>query len=371
MQSKPMRNRPQGNRPILIMAGGTGGHIYPALAVADCLRDRGIPLLWLGTKTGLEAKIVPEKGYQLLTINISGLRGKGFLRWIIAPLSIFMAVAQSIILFINHKPIAVLGMGGFASGPGGIAAWLMRIPLCVHEQNAVAGLTNRLLAPLARIVMEAFPNTFRSSINARVTGNPVREEIVEIATPEDRFQGRADNCLRVLVVGGSLGARALNEVVPDALSILGDEINFQIKHQTGDSHLDSTKARYQSLNISVEPQAYIEDMAAAYEWSDLVLCRAGAMTVAEIAAAGVAAILVPYPFAVDDHQTANAHYLSRQGGAVLIQEAELNGQGLARLFRDFSRDRDGLLRMAKISRSLSRSGATDHVADLCMEVACA
>ena len=172
-------------------------------------------------------------------------------------------------------------------------------------------------------------------------------------------------------MGGSLGARALNEVVPDAFSILGDEINFQIKHQTGNSHLDSTKARYQSLNISVEPQAYIEDMAAAYEWSDLVLCRAGAMTVAEIAAAGVAAILVPYPFAVDDHQTANAHYLSRQGGAVLIQEAELNGQGLAQLFRDFSRDRDGLLKMAKISRSLSRPGATGHVADLCMEVACA
>jgi len=232
-------------------------------------------------------------------------------------------------------------------------------------------MTNRLLAPLARIVMEAFPNTFRSSTKAKMTGNPVREEIIEIATPEIRFQGRADNCLRVLVVGGSLGARTLNEVVPDALSILGDEINFQIKHQTGDRHLDSTKARYQSLNIPVEPQAYIEDMAAAYEWADLVLCRAGAMTVAEIAAAGVAAILVPYPFAVDDHQTANASYLSRQGGAVLIQETELNGQGLAQLFRDFSRDRNGLLKMAKISRSLSRPGATDHVANLCMEVACA
>lgn len=366
-----MQNRPMENRPILIMAGGTGGHIYPALAVANCLRERGIPLLWLGTKTGLEAKIVPENGYQLLTINISGLRGKGIVRWLTAAPSILMAVVQSIIVLSKQKPAAVLGMGGFASGPGGVAACLMRIPLCIHEQNAVVGMTNRLLAPLARIVMEAFPKTFPSSTNAKVTGNPVREEIIEIAIPEDRFQGRADNCLRILVMGGSLGARALNEVVPDALSVLGDEINFQIKHQTGDRHLDSTKARYHSLNISVEPQVYIEDMAAAYEWADLVLCRAGAMTVAEIAAAGVAAILVPYPFAVDDHQTANAHYLSRDGGAVLIQEAELNGQALARLFRDFSRNRDGLLKMAKISRSLSRPGATDHVADLCMEVACA
>jgi UDP-N-acetylglucosamine--N-acetylmuramyl-(pentapeptide) pyrophosphoryl-undecaprenol N-acetylglucosamine transferase len=351
------------------MAGGTGGHIYPALAVANCLRERDIPTLWLGTKTGLEAKIVPENGLKLLTINISGLRGKGIMRWVSAPFSIFMAVVQSIFVLSQHKPAAVLGMGGFASGPGGVAAWLMRIPLCVHEQNAVAGLTNRLLAPLANIVMEAFPNTFPSSTNANMTGNPVRKDIIGIAEPQERFQNRTDNCLHILVVGGSLGARALNDVVPEALSILGEKINIKVKHQTGDRNLQSTKARYQTLNISVEPQVYIDDMAAAYEWADLVLCRAGAMTVAEIAAVGVAAIFVPYPYAVDDHQSANAHFLSAEGAAVIVQETELNGQTLAKLFLDFSLNRESLLKMAYISRSLSRPAATDHVADLCMEVA--
>ena len=364
-----MQNRPQENRPILIMAGGTGGHIYPALAVANCLRERDIPMLWLGTKTGLEAKIVPEHGLKLITINISGLRGKGMLRWITAPLSIFMAVVQSIFILSQHKPAAVLGMGGFTSGPGGIAAWLMRIPLCVHEQNAVAGLTNRLLAPFASIVMEAFPDTFSSSTNANMTGNPVREEIIGVAGPQEHFQNRTDDCLRVLVIGGSLGARILNEVVPEALSILEKDVNYQIKHQTGDKNLQATKALYQSLNISAELQAYINDMAAAYEWADLVLCRAGAMTVAEIAVVGVAAILVPYPYAVDDHQTANAHYLSAEGAAILIQETELNGHGLAKLIEEFSLNRERLLNMANISRSLSRPEATKHVTDLCMGVA--
>ncbi len=369
MWVNPMQNKLMGNRPILIMAGGTGGHIYPALAVANCLRERDIPTLWLGTKTGLEAKIVPENGLKLVTINISGLRGKGMLRWITAPFSIFIAVVQSICVLGQYKPAAVLGMGGFASGPGGIAAWLMRIPLCVHEQNAVAGLTNRLLAPFASIVMEAFPDTFSSSINANMTGNPVRKEIIEIARPQERFQNRTDGCLRILVVGGSLGARVLNEVVPEALSILDEDVNIQVKHQTGNRNLQSTKALYQSLNISVEPQAYIDDMAAAYEWADLVLCRAGAMTVAEISAVGIAAIFVPYPYAVDDHQSANALYLTAKGAAILIQETELNGQVLAKLFRDFSLNRDGLLKMANTSRSLSRPTATDHVVDFCMEVA--
>ncbi len=357
------------NRPILIMAGGTGGHIYPALAVANCLHERNIPTLWLGTKKGLEAKIVPQHGLKLLTINISGLRGKGFVRWLTAPLSILMAIVQSIFVLNQHKPAAVLGMGGFVSGPGGIAAWLMRIPLCVHEQNAAAGLTNKLLAPFADIVMEAFPNTFSSSVNANMTGNPVREEIIGISDPQERFQNRPNDCLHILVVGGSRGSRTLNEVVPEALSIFCEDMNFQVKHQTGDRNLQSTKALYQSLNISVDLQAYIDDMAAAYEWADLVLCRSGAMTVAEIAAVGVAAIFIPYPYAADDHQTANAHYLSAEGAAILIQEAELNSQVLAELFKDFSLNRDSLLRMANTSRSLSMRVATGHVTDLCIEVA--
>lgn len=357
------------HRPILIMAGGTGGHIYPALAVADCLRQRGIPLLWLGTKQGLEAELVPQKGYQLLTINISGLRGKGVLRWISAPWSICVAIVQSIIVLMNHKPGAVLGMGGFASGPGAVAAWLLRIPLCIHEQNAVAGLTNRLLQPLARKVMQAFPNTFAASIKTSVTGNPVRQEIIEITIPETRLKERSDDNLRILVVGGSLGAKGLNEVVPAALAVLGADINYQVKHQTGHKHLDSSKAVYKALNISVEPQAYIDDMALEYAWADIVICRAGAMTIAEIAAAGIAAILVPYPYAVDDHQTANAHYLSDAGAAILMQETELNAQALAALLKDFSVNRNKLLKMASISRSLSMPNATQQVADVCMEVA--
>ncbi len=364
-----MRDNASDSRPILIVAGGTGGHIYPALAVADCLRERGISLLWLGTITGLEAKIVPQHGYQLLTIRIGGLRGKGVMRWLAAPLSIIIAIFQSLFVLIKQRPAAVLGMGGFVSGPGGIAAWLMRIPLCIHEQNAVGGTTNRILAPLARVVMQAFPDTFAPSRNAKVTGNPVRENIIELATPEQRYQSRTDDSLRIFVVGGSLGARVLNEIVPDALAILGDDMNFQVRHQTGDRHLDSTKARYQSANIVVELQAYIEDMAAAYAWADLVLCRAGAMTVTEIAAAGVAAVFVPFPYAVDDHQTANALYLSDEGAAILIQETELNGQSLAKLFRDFSLDKSALLKMARTARSLSRPEATNQIADWCVQVA--
>ncbi len=357
------------HRPILIMAGGTGGHIYPALAVAECLRQKGIPLLWLGTKQGLEAELVPQQGYQLLTINISGLRGNGVMRWLSAPVSICMAIVQSVVVLMNHRPGVVLGMGGFASGPGGVAAWLLRIPLCIHEQNAVAGLTNRLLKPLARRVMQAFPHTFTSSNKTSVTGNPVRQEIIAIEMPEQRFSERSDNVLRILVVGGSLGAKGLNEVVPTALAVLGAEINYQLKHQTGQKHLDASKAIYKSLNLPVEPQAYIDDMAAEYAWADIVICRSGAMTVAEIAAAGVAAILVPYPYAVDDHQTANAHYLSDAGAAILMQETELNAQALARLLKDFSQNRDKLLQMASISRSLAMPEATQQVADICMEVA--
>lgn len=364
-----MQNKSKKNSPILIMAGGTGGHVYPALAVANCLRERDIPVLWLGTKTGLEAIIVPQNGLKLLTTNISGLRGKGMMRWFSVPFSILIAVIQSVFILRQYQPAAVLGMGGFASGPGGIAAWLMRIPLCVHEQNAVAGFTNRLLALFAKVVMQAFPNTFASPRNATMTGNPVRKEIMNVAEPQQRFQNRPDDSLHILVIGGSLGARALNEVVPVALSILGEDIDLKIKHQTGTKNLQATRSLYQSLHVSVEPHAYIDDMAAAYKWADLILCRAGAMTVAEISAVGIAAIFVPYPYAVDDHQTANAHYLSTAGAAILIQETALDALILAKLFRDFSQSRDSLLKMAQISRSLSKTTATEHVADLCMKIA--
>lgn len=356
-------------KPILIIAGGTGGHIYPALAVAEYFQKKCVPLLWLGSQSGLESKIVPDKGITLLTIGISGLRRKGLLQWMLSPWMIFIAICQSIMILIRHKPFVVLGMGGFVSGPGGIAAKLMRIPLCVHEQNAVAGLTNILLAPFANVVMEAFPNTFSLSVNAKVTGNPVRQDIIDIAVPKQRFQERADNSLRMLVIGGSLGARALNKIVPEVLSVLKGKVNFHIRHQTGHHHFSETKALYQSHHVSAELHEYIDNMAMVYAWADLVLCRAGAMTIAELSAAGVASILVPYPYAVDDHQTVNARYLSDQDGAILRQEDDLSVHVLAELLLQLSMNRNRLLDMAKISKSLSKPMATIHVADLCMGLA--
>ena len=359
----------QPSRPVLIMAGGTGGHIYPALAIADYLRARGIPLIWLGTRDGMETKIVPPRDYPFLTINVWGLRGKGIIHRLRTLVGIAAALCQSMRLFISYKPAVVLGMGGFASGPGGLAAWLMRIPLCIHEQNAVAGLTNRLLAPLANIIMQAFPNTFPVSRQAELTGNPVRQEISTLAKPSQRFCDRDNSCLRVLIIGGSLGAKALNEMVPVALAELADEIKFQVKHQTGARHLEITKNLYLKLNIAAELRAFIEDMATVYAWADLVLCRAGAMTVAELAAVGVAAILIPYPHAVDDHQTANARYLSDNGAAILMPQAELGERKLAQLLRELHRDRTKLLHMAKKSRQLAQPKATERIADLCLETA--
>lgn len=357
------------NKSILIMAGGTGGHIYPALAVATYLQEKNFSLYWLGTKNGLESKIIPARGIKLLTINFHGLRGKGILRWITAPFYLFIAICHAMLILSRYKPAIVLGMGGFVTAPGGFAAWLMRIPLCVHEQNAIAGLSNRFLAPFARIVMQAFPDTFPPSSNAQTTGNPLRREIINIAEPERRFKDRVDDSLRVLVIGGSSGAKVLNETVPDALAILGDRINLQVKHQTGYKNYDTTTARYRSLNISVELLAYIDDMAIAYQWADLILCRAGAMTVAEISAVGLPAIFIPYAYAVDDHQTANARYLSNAGAAILIQESEFNASRLADLLQKLSSDRAHLLKMANLCLTMATTKATEQIADSCMGVA--
>lgn len=351
------------------MSGGTGGHIYPALAVADYLREKDITVLWLGTKTGLEAQVVPEAGLQLLTTSISGLRGKGMVRWLLAPFLIFITVCQAILILIKYRPVAVLGMGGFASAPGGVAAWLMRIPLCVHEQNAIAGLTNRLLAPLAHTIMQAFPNTFAKSVKARTTGNPVRRDIIESSSPEQRFKERADDRLRLLVVGGSLGSQVLNKVVPETLSILKGEVHCRVKHQTGSQHLEPTRLYYQSLNITAELEPYFKDMATVYAWADLVLCRAGAMTIAELTATGVASILIPYPYAVDDHQLANARYLSDRDAAILILEADFSAANLAVLLKKLFVDRAARMEMANLCLSLSRPAATRQVADLFIEAA--
>lgn len=357
------------HKPIMIMAGGTGGHVYPALAVADYLQQQGIPLLWLGTTRGLEAKVVPAQGYQLLTINISGLRGKGFIKWLFAPFIVLIALLQTIIILVQRRPAAVLGMGGFVSGPGGIAAWLMRIPLCIHEQNAIAGLTNRLLAPFAHTVMAAFPNAFKESLAVKITGNPVRNEILNVQTEKSQTKQQTESTIRLLVLGGSLGARALNQVIPETLAILPNDVKFEVKHQTGEKLFAETEAHYKSFNISAELVPFIDDMAEVYAWADVVICRAGALTIAELAVVGVASILIPFPYAVDDHQTANAQYLSEQGGAILCPQSELSKERLAEWLNELYHARDRLQEMATISRDKAKPEATRQVSDLCLEAA--
>lgn len=358
------------HRPVLIMAGGTGGHIYPALAVADYLREKQVSVLWLGTSAGLEARVVPMNNYKLLTINISGLRGNGLMRWIAAPFKLSIAIFQALKIMWKHKPLAVLGMGGYVSGPGGIAAWLSGIPLYLHEQNAIAGLTNRILSPLAKNIMQGFPETFAKADKVRTTGNPVRKAIITIPEPEQRFKTRQAERMRLLILGGSLGARKLNQTVPAALASLADSSLIDVWHQTGEKHLADTKNSYEESGVDgARIDAFIDDMAEAYAWADLVLCRAGALTVAELCIAGLAAILVPFPYAVDDHQTANAKHMSDKGAAVLLPEAELEVNKLAQLLEEFSHARGRLLDMAKISRSLSYPDATREVAASCREVA--
>jgi len=352
------------HKPILIMAGGTGGHVYPALAVADYLRDRGVPLYWLGTRHGLEARVVPERRFPLLTIDIRGLRGNGVIGWLLAPFRLCIALGQAIRHLLRCRPAVVLGMGGFVSGPGGFAAWLLRIPLVIHEQNAVAGLTNRLLAPLARAVLEGFPGSFARG--ARTTGNPVRADIGRLPPPAERLAGRSGP-VRLLVLGGSQGARALNQRLPAALrDVRGVEL--EVLHQAGPRHLEEARRLYADAGLrNVEVVAYIENMAGAYAWADIVLCRAGALTIAELCVAGIAAILVPYPFAVDDHQTANARHVSGAGGAVLLPEQELDAPALASLLAELAGDRARLLGMAERCRSLGRPEAVQTVGDVCLE----
>jgi UDP-N-acetylglucosamine--N-acetylmuramyl-(pentapeptide) pyrophosphoryl-undecaprenol N-acetylglucosamine transferase len=354
-------------RPILIMAGGTGGHIFPALAVADRLRELGAPLLWLGSRRGLENSLVPRAGYRLLRITVAGLRGKALWSWLMAPGRLLWAFGQALLVLMRNRPAAVLGMGGFASGPGGVAAWLLRIPLLIHEQNAIAGLTNRLLSRLAIRVLEAFPGTFSAACKPVHIGNPVRSEIIAIPPPAVRLAEHHPP-LRLLVLGGSQGAEVLNRVVPEATAQLGVPCP-SVWHQSGGGHDEATQARYQELAIEARIEAFIEDMAAAYAWADLVVCRAGALTVSELAAAGVASILIPFPFAVDDHQTANARYLAKAGAALLLPQSEFGAERLAALLRELQSCPPQLLRMSEQARGLACPEATVRVAELCMEVA--
>jgi len=348
---------------VLMMAGGTGGHVFPALAVAKELQSRGAEIIWMGTASGLEAKLVPQAGYPMECISITGLRGKGLLSWLTAPLRLAKAIAQALAIVRRLSPQVVVGMGGFASGPGGLAAWILRRPLVVHEQNAKAGLTNRVLAWLADLVLEAFPASFAKRQNARCVGNPVREEILALPTPQERLTDRSGP-IHLLVLGGSLGALAINQIVPKALAKLPGNRRPKVRHQAGRT-LDAAEAAYAKTDVIADLKEFIDDMAAAYAWADLVVCRSGALTVAELAAAGLPAVLIPFPHATDDHQSYNGAYLADRGAAILIQQRELNAERLAETLSDLCGNRQRLLDMAKSARSAAWPDATNDIANAC------
>ena len=362
-----MMTRPE-QRPILIMAGGTGGHVYPALAVARALQASSREVVWLGTHRGLEARVVPQAGIDIEWISIKGLRRKGVLAMLIAPLQIGWALLQSLAVILRRRPAAVLGMGGFVSGPGGVAAWLTRRPLVIHEQNAAAGMTNRLLARLARVVLQAFPGSFNSDVDVETVGNPVREDIAAVPPPHERYADR-QGALRVLVLGGSQGALALNRTVPAALALLDPEVRPLVRHQCGERTLDIAREAYEANDVDVELLPFIDDMAEAYAWADLVICRAGALTVAELCAVGVPALFVPYPAAVDDHQTANARPMADGGAALIIPQSELTPEYLAGQLREWLQSRAELQQRAAKARALSMPESLSRITEICLEQA--
>jgi len=353
---------------IAIMAGGTGGHVFPALAVAEVLRGRGVPLFWIGTRAGMEARLVPARGFDMEWISISGVRGKGWRQKLLAPWLLAGALGEAAGILRRRDPAAVLGMGGFVSGPGGLMARMQGRPLVVQEQNSVPGLTNQWLARIAARVFEAFPETFPAARRAEVSGNPVRADIAALPPPAERLAGRSGPA-RLLVVGGSLGALALNEQVPPALAALPAALRPEVRHQAGERTLETARAAYAQAGIAAEVSAFIDDMAAAYGWADLVICRAGALTVSELAAAGLPAILGPYPHAVDDHQVGNARYLSDAGAARLIIQRELTPAGLADTLAELLADPGQRLAMAEAARRKARIDAAGRIADACLEVA--
>ncbi len=357
-----------GRRPILIMAGGTGGHVYPALAVADALRRQSREVVWLGTQRGIEARVVPAAGIDIEWLSVEGLRGKGALALLAAPFKLARALTQAIRIMSHRNPAAVLGMGGFASGPGGVAAWLTRRPLVIHEQNAAAGLTNRLLARLARVVLQAFPGSFSSSVAAETVGNPVREDIAAVIPPRARYAGRSGP-LRLLVLGGSQGALSLNQVVPAALALLSENDRPIVRHQCGERTLATARSAYADAGIDATLTAFIDDMAEAYAWADLVVCRAGALTVAELCAVGLPALLVPFPHAVDDHQTANARPMADAGAAQVLSEAELTEHSMADCLREWLSDRAALRNRAEKARALATPDSLDRIVGRCRDIA--
>ena len=353
------------SRPVLIMAGGTGGHIFPGLAVAEALRTQGVPVVWLGAVGGMETRVVPAHGIDLHAIHVGGLRGKGWKTRVMAPWMLLRALLSALVVLRQCKPRAVLSMGGYVAGPGGVAARLLHCPLVVHEQNRVAGFTNRKLAGHAQRVLAGFADTLP---NADWVGNPVRSAIAALAAPGERFARHAGRA-RLLVLGGSLGARALNEALPQALARLPHERRPEVLHQSGQRGEAEARAAYARAGVEARVVPFIDDMAGTYAWADLAVCRAGALTLAELTAAGLGAVLIPFPHAVDDHQTRNAEALVAAGAAQLIQERDLNVDALAQRLDALLGDRAQLVAMAAAARTLAKPDAAAVIAKACLEVA--
>ena len=351
------------SKTLMVMAGGTGGHVYPAMAVADYLKAQGWRIVWLATEGGMENRLIEGKGYQKAIITMQGVRGKGLLGWLLLPIKLLKALRQSYQAIRQYQPNVVLGMGGFAAFPGGLMARFLAKPLVIHEQNSVAGLTNKLMAKIATRVLAAFPGALNKAL---VLGNPVRADIATMADPEVRF-AEHQGALNILVVGGSLGAQALNELIPQALANIPKVSRPIVIHQAGVKHIGALEANYQKHGVSADCRAFIDNMAEIYAQADFVICRAGAMTIAELSAVGLGSLLVPFPYAVDDHQTTNAAYLAENNAAFLIQQKELTVDKLVQVFLQLTRNQ--CLKMAKQARALGKPDATANVANVCMEVA--
>ncbi|MGH8106837.1 MAG: undecaprenyldiphospho-muramoylpentapeptide beta-N-acetylglucosaminyltransferase, partial [Arenimonas sp.] len=348
------------NSPVMILAGGTGGHIFPGLAVANELRARGVPVIWLGSDGGMETRLVPQHQIAIETIAVRGLRGKGVMGILSAPFVILRSVFQAIGKVRKHKPRAVLSFGGFAAGPAGIAAWFTRTPLIVHEANRAPGFTNRVLAKVADRVLCGFPDSFNNIPND-VVGNPVRPEIAAVPAPEQRLANRR-GAIRLLVLGGSQGARAINSAVPNVTASLKGVVEFEIRHQCGEKLLADAKQAYEAAGVTATIEAFIQDMASAYAWADIVIGRAGALTIAELCAAGVGSILIPFPGAVDDHQARNAQYLKECGAGDWLRQTETLEHDLKQLLGEFCEDRNFLMQLAVAARKAALPDATIDVA---------
>ena len=349
-------------KPIVVMAGGTGGHVFPALAVAEYLRGNGETIVWFGTRAGIEARVVPAAHFAVEWISVQGLRGKGLLDLALAPLKLCLAFLQALRALIRLRPKAVLGMGGFVSGPGGFVAWLLDIPLFIHEQNSVIGLTNRLLCRLASRSYFAFPDAAHNVPRSECIGNPVRADLANLPAPEIRFNSDTGQPMNLLVIGGSLGAASLNRYLPEAVALIDASQRPHIKHQCGSKHVERCEQNYRDVGVDVEVCGFVDDMRGAYAWADLVVCRSGALTIAELAAVGVASILIPYPYAVDNHQYFNARFLEQKQAARIVTEDELNAQTLSSQLIYFQQHRDERLSMAVNARALAKPEATESLA---------